>query len=396
MAQAAAVDHPPPSAGAGAGATPQSADARTRCVRPPAVRPRDARHFPLDPATLYLNHGTVGVAPLRGDARARAILDEIERHPASFMLRELRSPGAPVAAEPSRLREAAARSAAFSASTATAWPSSTTRAAASTPCCVRSRCDPGDEILLPTSRTAAWPAPQRTSRASAVRWSLRWAMPFPLRDPARGPCARSKAAITPRTRLALLDHVTLADRARACRSAEMAAVVSRARRLRCWSTARTRRARRRSTSPRSASIGTRPTCTSGRSRRAAAASSGRRPNGARGCTRRAVVGRDRRRLAAGIRLARAPATFALACRAGRARLHARRARRRGDARAQPPPCLARAAALARRWGREWVTPESMVGCMVDGAVAGRLGPPTRPAQRLRDALLARARDRGRR
>ena len=37
-----------------------------------------------------------------------------------------------------------------------------------------------------------------------------------------------------------------------------------------------------------------------------------------------------------------------------------------------------AAALARRWGREWVTPESMVGCMVTVPLPARLGPPTRP------------------
>ena len=54
-----------------------------------------------------------------------------------------------------------------------------------------------------------------------------------------------------------------------------------------------------------------------------------------------------------------------------------------------------AVALARRWEREWVTPESMVGCMVTVPLPARLGSADEgAAQRLRDALLAEHGDRG--
>lgn len=66
----------------------------------------------LDPDVVYLNHGTVGATPRRVLARQRSIQDEIERHPARFMLRELADPHA-TATAPRRLRVAAAAVAAF-------------------------------------------------------------------------------------------------------------------------------------------------------------------------------------------------------------------------------------------------------------------------------------------
>lgn len=43
----------------------------------------------LDPAVTYLNHGTVGAPPRRVIAEQRRLQDEIERQPAQFQLREL-------------------------------------------------------------------------------------------------------------------------------------------------------------------------------------------------------------------------------------------------------------------------------------------------------------------
>jgi isopenicillin-N epimerase len=67
------------------------------------------QEWPLDSAGTYLNHGTVGVTPLRVMAARQAILEDIERHPSRFILRELtavsfgrRPRGVP------RLRQAAA------------------------------------------------------------------------------------------------------------------------------------------------------------------------------------------------------------------------------------------------------------------------------------------------
>jgi isopenicillin-N epimerase len=65
----------------------------------------------LDPAITYLNHGTVGATPRRVLEHQRALVDEIERHPARFMLRELADVEADGAR--SRMREAIADVATF-------------------------------------------------------------------------------------------------------------------------------------------------------------------------------------------------------------------------------------------------------------------------------------------
>lgn len=65
----------------------------------------------LDPAVAYLNHGTVGATPRRVLEHQRALVDEIERHPARFMLRELADVHAD--GSRSRMREAIAAVAGF-------------------------------------------------------------------------------------------------------------------------------------------------------------------------------------------------------------------------------------------------------------------------------------------
>src|SRR5262252_1823836 len=69
--------------------------------------------WPLDPAITYLNHGTVGATPRRVLAAQQAIRDEIERHPARFLLRELANITGPVSETSKRLRLAAGQVAAF-------------------------------------------------------------------------------------------------------------------------------------------------------------------------------------------------------------------------------------------------------------------------------------------
>src|ERR1700761_4967834 len=71
--------------------------------------------FPLSRDGVYLNHGTVGVTPLVVMRARAAILEDIERHPARYILRELMSLDATTAApaERFRLREAAERVATF-------------------------------------------------------------------------------------------------------------------------------------------------------------------------------------------------------------------------------------------------------------------------------------------
>ena len=45
--------------------------------------------WPLEPGLTYLNHGTVGVTPLRVLEAQRQIRDDIERNPSRYLLREL-------------------------------------------------------------------------------------------------------------------------------------------------------------------------------------------------------------------------------------------------------------------------------------------------------------------
>jgi isopenicillin-N epimerase len=80
-------------------------------VTPRTFGPHLRDRWLLDPDTTYLNHGTVGATPIAVLAHQRTIVDEIERHPARFMLRELADVEANGAR--SRMREAIAGIAPF-------------------------------------------------------------------------------------------------------------------------------------------------------------------------------------------------------------------------------------------------------------------------------------------
>jgi len=181
--------------------------------------------FPLEPGGVYLNHGTVGVTPLAVMRARAAILDEIERHLARYMIRELMQLGMSPPPEAPRLRAAASRVAGFLGAraddlvfvdNASSGVNAVLRAVA---------LEPGDEILVSdhayggVARAAAFIARQRGASVTTV------ALPFPAVDP--DACVDAvAAAITARTRLALLDHVSsetalvmpLAAMAAACRA----------------------------------------------------------------------------------------------------------------------------------------------------------------------------------
>ena len=189
-------------------------------------------HFPLDPGGVYLNHGTVGVTPLAVMRARAAVLDEIERHPARFMIRELMSLGLTPPPEAPRLRAAAAQVAAFLGVDASGLVF-VDNATSGINAVLRSFAwQPGDELLIHdlayggVARAAAFIGCERGVTISTV--SLR----FPARDPAEFVRA-FEGAITPRTRLALLDHVAsetalvmpLAEIAAACRARGVAVLV---------------------------------------------------------------------------------------------------------------------------------------------------------------------------
>ncbi len=167
--------------------------------------------FPLERGGVYLNHGTVGVTPLAVMRERIAILEAIERHPARFVLRELMRLDASTAATPSdgtpRLREAAAKVAGFlgCAADGLVFVDNATSGICAVLRSVPLAAD--DEILVPdlayggVARAAAFIARERGATVTTC------ALPFPA-STAEGVLAALEAAITPRTRIALLDHVT--------------------------------------------------------------------------------------------------------------------------------------------------------------------------------------------
>jgi len=168
-------------------------------------------HWLLDPEAVYLNHGTVGVTPRRVLAAQQALRDEIERHPARFMFRELMSlelqPAGPAQPALTRLRCAAEQVGAFLGAKADNLVF-VDNASAGVSAVLRSLpLAAGDEIVLfdhaygAVSRAAGFVARERGATVVTV------ALPFPLADPEDcGPLL--EAALTPRTRLVILDHVT--------------------------------------------------------------------------------------------------------------------------------------------------------------------------------------------
>jgi len=183
-------------------------------------------HWPLDPDIVYLNHGTVGVTPRRVLAVQQALRDEMERQPSRFLLRELTAIGVgPHDLPAPRLRLAAAAVARrFSVPPESlAFVDNATSGANAV---LRSLTfGPGDEILVTdltyggVARTAAYVA--RTSGADLKVLEL----PFPVRDPGEM-LAALEGALTPRTRIAVLDHIT-SETALVLPLAEMAALCRR-------------------------------------------------------------------------------------------------------------------------------------------------------------------------
>jgi isopenicillin-N epimerase len=161
----------------------------------------------LDPQVTYLNQGTVGAPPRRVLERQQALRDEMERQPARFMLRELNGhQPAPWRTE-SRIREAARSVAGFLGSRAEDLvfvPNVTTGLNA----VLRSiPFAPGDEVVIPDLAygaivlAAGYAARERGATLRIVE------MPFPVRDP-HDIVEAIASALTPRTRLAVIDHIT--------------------------------------------------------------------------------------------------------------------------------------------------------------------------------------------
>ncbi|MGE5176177.1 MAG: aminotransferase class V-fold PLP-dependent enzyme [Hyphomicrobiales bacterium] len=162
----------------------------------------------LDPEIAYLNHGTVGAAPLRVLRAAERIRLEVERQPARFLLRELAAirVGGPRATPP-RLRTAAAQVGAFlgAAGDHVAFVDNATTGVNAV---LRSLpLQEGDEIVRldhgygSVGLIAGYVARERGAAVRTVT------VPFPEIAPDALLDALDRA-LGPRTRIAVLDHVT--------------------------------------------------------------------------------------------------------------------------------------------------------------------------------------------
>ena len=187
----------------------------------------------LDPAITYLNHGTVGAPPRRVLAAQQKLRDEIERQPSRFLLRELTETalGAAPVARP-RLRVAADTVAAFLgvAGKDVAFIDNATTGINA----VLSHFDfrSGDELLiLDLAYGAIRNAVEYTARSHGASVRV-----VEVPDMAEGTDVVVGAidqAITPRTRLAVIDHITsetaiilpVAQIAARCRQRGMAVLV---------------------------------------------------------------------------------------------------------------------------------------------------------------------------
>ena len=164
--------------------------------------------WPLEPGLTYLNHGTVGVTPLPVLEAQRAIRDAIERNPSLYLLRELSEiiVGQPRPSRP-RLRQAAdvvGELVGVPGNDLVFVDNTTTGANA----ILRSfPLEAGDEILVSdfgyggVVRAVMFAARER---GATVRTA---AMPYPVRS-ADEVVGAFEAAMTPKTRLAIVDHIT--------------------------------------------------------------------------------------------------------------------------------------------------------------------------------------------
>jgi len=171
-----------------------TSDPSFRSLRKPA---RSSEFWPLDPNVTFLNHGSFGSCPRPVLEFQRAIRDRLERQPIQFLVRELEPQLDGARAELARFVGADPDNLVF-------VPNATTGVNAvlrSLPLAA------GDEILVTdheynACRNAVNFAAERAQARVVVA-----AVPFPLHDSA-DVLERLLERVSPRTRLAVIDHIT--------------------------------------------------------------------------------------------------------------------------------------------------------------------------------------------
>jgi isopenicillin-N epimerase len=161
--------------------------------------------WPLDPAAIYLNHGTVGVTPRRVLEAQQGWRDRMERQPSRFMLRELWNFVGP-ADQPTLMREAAGEVAAFVGARTDdlVFVDNTTTGVTAV---LRSLpLTAGDDVIVTDQTYGGILAGVTHICRQAGATVQRVDVPYPPFDPAS--CLDLIArALTPRTRLVIVDHI---------------------------------------------------------------------------------------------------------------------------------------------------------------------------------------------
>lgn len=161
----------------------------------------------LDPAGVHLNHGTVGSPPLRVIAAQQAIRDAMHRQPARYLLRELADVKQIDMRMPPRMRTAAAAIADFLGVRADDLAFVDNATSGCNAVLRSQRFGPGDEIVV---NDHGYGAVTNAARHVAERAGARVVtaeLPWPHWEP-DAIVAAYAAAIGPRTRLVIVDHVT--------------------------------------------------------------------------------------------------------------------------------------------------------------------------------------------
>jgi isopenicillin-N epimerase len=156
-----------------------------------------AAHWTLDPSVTFLNHGSFGATPRAVLAAQQAWRDRMEREPVAFFARDLEPALDAARAELAAFLGADPEDLAFVAN-ATTGINVVARSL---------RLEPDDEIVvLDHEYNAARNAIEFAATAAGAR-VVTAHVPFPGVD-AEDPLAAVLAALSPRTRLVLVDHVT--------------------------------------------------------------------------------------------------------------------------------------------------------------------------------------------
>ncbi len=156
-----------------------------------------AQHWTIDPAVEFLNHGSFGAAPRVVQAAQQAWRDQMERDTTRFFARDLESALDQARDELAAFLLADPRDLAF-VPNATAGLNAVLRSLAF---------EPGDELL---TTDHAYNAARTTLEHVAERSGAKVVVarvPFPLAS-AEHVVEAMLAAATPRTRLAIIDHIT--------------------------------------------------------------------------------------------------------------------------------------------------------------------------------------------